>query len=307
MAAVQGGLAGILRNSRLRIGTPGARHVLLALPLAYVFVLCVVPLALTFVWSLWRREGFWMTPDLSLDAYREFVGSPARLSVLERTAVLSLGVSVVGLVIAYPIAYLMAFRVVPRTAQTLLILFTIPFVVNYIIRDISWVFLLDRSGPVNDTLRATGIVERPLDWLLYGNFSVGLGLVTSYMPFMVYPLWLSLAGIDRRLIEASWTLGSRPPSTFLRVTLPLSMPGIFAAIVFGFVGSFGESAVPIILGGGGFQMMGNTITSALGVLDYPLAAAMSSIVVGAMLLFLAAWFVLFDARSLFGKIVQRRS
>jgi ABC-type spermidine/putrescine transport system permease subunit I len=305
MAEVQVGVARAGRERR-QIHVPGLRYGLLALPLAYVFVLFVVPLALTFVWSLWRREGFWMTPDVSLAAYRDFFGSDARRSVLERTAVLSVVATVVGLLIAYPIAYLMAMRLPRELSRTLLLLFTIPFVVNYIIRDISWVYLLDRNGPVNDVLTGAGISDTPVDWLLYSNFAVTLGLVTSFMPFMIFPLWLALAGLDRRLIEASWTLGASPAATFFRVTLPLSIPGIFAAIIFGFVGSFGESAVPQILGGSGFQMMGNTITSALGILNYPLAAAMSSIVVAAMLLLLAVWFWLFDARSLFGKIERWR-
>jgi ABC-type spermidine/putrescine transport system permease subunit I len=305
MAEVQVGVARA-GSERRRIQIPGLRYGLLALPLAYVFVLFVVPLALTFVWSLWRRDQFWMTPDVSLTAYREFFGSDARRSVLERTAVLAVVATVVGLLIAYPIAYLMAMRLPRELSRTLLLLFTIPFVVNYIIRDISWVYLLDRNGPVNDAVTGGGISDTPLDWLLYSNFAVTLGLVTSTMPFMIYPLWLALAGLERRLIEASWTLGASPATTFFRVTLPLSIPGIFAAIIFGFVGSFGESAVPQILGGSGFQMMGNTITSALGILNYPLAAAMSSVVVAAMLLFLAAWFWLFDARSLFGKIERWR-
>lgn len=283
------------------------RYGLIALPLLYVVALFVAPLLLTFVWSFWRREGFWMTPALSLQAYREFFGSSARVSVLERTAELAALSTAIGLLIAYPIAYFMARRVPPQLGRVLLLLFTIPFVVNYIIRNIGWVYLLDRSGPVNGALQSAGIVSQPLDWMLYSNFAVALGLVTSYMPFMIYPLWLSIAAIDRRLTEASWMLGARPAVTFVRVTLPLSLPGIFAAIIFGFVGSFGESAVPYILGGSGFQMMGNTITSALNILDYPLAAAMSSVVVGAMLLFLVAWFFLFDARSLFGEIARWRS
>src|SRR5439155_661500 len=99
--------------------------------------------------------------------------------------------------------------------------------------------------------------------------------VTLLGLLLAYPLWAALDGLDRRLVEASWLLGASPRVTFLRVTLPLSMPGVFAAVIFGFVGTFGESAVPIILGGVGYQLMGNTITSALDVLNYPLAAAMA--------------------------------
>jgi ABC-type spermidine/putrescine transport system permease subunit I len=94
--------------------------------------------------------------------------------------------------------------------------------------------------------------------------------------------------------------------TFLRITLPLSLPGIFAEAIFGFVGCFGESAVPFILGGVSYQLMGNAITSTMDVLNYPLAAAMSSVVVLAMLILLAAWFAAFDMCSFLDKIVRWR-
>ncbi|MFP5406301.1 MAG: ABC transporter permease, partial [Gammaproteobacteria bacterium] len=145
----------------------------------------------------------------------------------------------------------------------------------------------------------------PLDWLLYSDFAVLIGLLTSYMPFMIFPLWLALNGIDRLLIQASWLLGAGPARTFFRVTLPLSMPGVFAAIIFGFVGAFGDNAVPVILGGTGYQLIGNEITSTLDVLNYPLAAAMSTVVVAAMLVLVGLWFGLFDLRSFLGKALKK--
>jgi ABC-type spermidine/putrescine transport system permease subunit I len=187
-----------------------------------------------------------------------------------------------------------------------LLLFTIPFLVNYIIRTFSWSFLLSRNGPINQLLVASGAAQAPLDWLLYSDFAVLVGLVTSYMPFMIFPLWLSLAAIDRSLIQASWLLGAGPSRTFLRVTLPLSLPGVFAAVIFGFVGSFGESAVPVILGGTGYQLIGNEITSTLDVLNYPLAAAISTVVVTIMLLLMGLWYAAFDLRSMMGKMLRWR-
>jgi ABC-type spermidine/putrescine transport system permease subunit I len=150
-------------------------------------------------------------------------------------------------------------------------------------------------------------VNRSLDWLLYSDFSVLVGLISSYMPFMIFPMWLSLAGIDRTLIQASWLLGASPSRTFFSVTLPLSLPGVFAAAVFGFVSCFGESAIPVIMGGVGYQLMGNTITSAMDVLNYPLAAAMSTIVVLAMAVLLLGWYLVFDMRSFLGKVLNWRT
>ncbi len=123
---------------------------------------------------------------------------------------------------------------------------------------------------------------------------------------MIFPIYLALTGLDRRLIEASWMLGAGPVQSFLRVTLPLSLSGVFAALVFGFAGAFGDIAVPIILGGTGYQLMGNGITSTLDVLNYPLAAAISSVVVAVMLALIACWYLVFDLRSFLGKILRWR-
>jgi ABC-type spermidine/putrescine transport system permease subunit I len=287
-----------------RLATLG-RHALLALPVAFVAGALFAPLGLMFVGSFWERAGFWIRPAFTLASYVEFFAG-VRLSVLERSLVVAAEVTGVGLLLAYPIAYFLSLRAGRALARNVLLMFTVPFLVNYIIRTFSWVYLLSRTGPVNRFLLAAGLTGRSIDWLLFSDFSVFIGLISSYMPLMIYPLWAALAGIDRRLVEASWLLGASPRMTFWRVTLPLSMPGIFAAVIFGFVGSFGESAVPIILGGVGYQLMGNTITSALDALNYPLAAAMSSVVVAAMLAFLLLWYLAFDLRAVLGKIVRWR-
>lgn len=282
-----------------------ARHGLLALPILFVTAFLLVPLGLTFVISFWERAGFRVRPAFTLDSYIDFF-SGARLFVLERSLVVAAEVTVVGLLIAYPIAYFLAMRVAREVSRSVLLLFTVPFLVNYIIRTFAWAYLLSRTGPINSALIGSGLTEGPVDWLLFSDFGVFVGLITSYMPFMIYPLWLALAGIDRGLVEASWMLGANPWLTFLRVTLPLSMPGVFAAVIFGFVGSFGESAVPTILGGVGYQLMGNTITSTLDVLNYPLAAAISSVVVAVMLVLLVFWYFVFDLRAFLGNILRWR-
>lgn len=279
------------------------RYALLAAPILFVVAFLLVPLGLTLVVSFWERAGFTLRPALSFDAYITFF-TGVRLLVLRNSLVLAALVTLIGLLLAYPIAYFLSTRVSPRVSQTCLFLFAVPFVINPIIRNFSLAYLLGRTGPINQALIDSGVTESALDWLLFSDFAVLLGLVMSYMPFMIYPLWLSLAGIERRLVEASWLLGVTPRATFLCVTLPLSLPGVFAAGIFGFVGTFGESTVPIILGGLGHQLMGNTITSSLDVLNYPLAAAMSSVVAASMLLFLVIWYRAFDIRLFLGKITQ---
>jgi ABC-type spermidine/putrescine transport system permease subunit I len=292
-----------LRSADLA-GRAGGRA-LMALPAAFVSIFLLIPLALSIVISFWERAGFKLKPAFTLASYADFLGG-VRLLVLERSLVAAAISTVIGLLIAYPIAYYLARHLRRELARAVLFLFSVPFLVNYVIRTFAWTYLLGRTGPINEALQAMGLVGKPVDWLLFSDFSVQVGFVTSYMPFMVFPLWLSISGIDRRLTEASWILGANPWSTFFRITLPLSLPGIFAAAIFGFVGAFGDSAVPIILGGVGYQMIGNSITSTLDVLNYPLAAAMSSIVIIVMLLLLGFWFLAFDLRSFLGKILRWR-
>ena len=281
------------------------RIVLLALPVVFVATFLIAPLALAFAISFWQRVGFRIRPAFRFDAYLDFL-SGVRLFVLERGVVVAAEVTAISLVLAYPIAYFLCFRVRREAARIVLVLFTLPFLVNYIIRTFSWSWLLARTGPVNQALEMLRLTDHPIDWLLYSDFAVLLGLVTSYMPFMIFPIYLSLVGLDHRLIEASFLLGANPWRTFRRITLPLSVPGIFAALTFGFAGAFGDSAVPIILGGTGYQLMGNAITSALDVLNYPLAAAMASVVVIVMLALLLCWYVMFDLKSFLGKILYWR-
>jgi len=283
-----------------------ARVAFLASPLGFVSIFLLAPLGLSVAIGFWERAGLKLRPAFSLAAYVDFFEG-VRLQVLLRSLLVSVEATALGLLIAYPIAYFLAFKARPAATRSVLMLFTVPFLINYIIRTFAWTWLLGRTGPINSALIAAGLADGPVDWLLFSDFAVLVGLVTSYMPFMVFPIWMALAGIDRRLIEASWMLGGSPLATFLRVTLPLSLPGLFAAVIFGFVGCFGESAVPVIMGGVGYQLMGNTISSTMDVLNYPLAAAMSNVVVLAMLLLLGCWYLAFDMRSFLGKILRWRA
>jgi ABC-type spermidine/putrescine transport system permease subunit I len=272
------------------------------------FVLCALlilgPLAATLIVSFWRKSGFSMKPDLVLDNYAALV-SGTRLTVVLESLLIATTATPLMLLIAYPIAWFVAQRVPAPSVRPVLFLFAAPFLVNYILRTFAWADLLSRTGPVNTALMQSGLVAEPVDWLLYSDFAVYLGLVTAYMPFMVFPIWLSLSGIDRRLEEASWMAGEAPAQTFLRVVLPLSAPGVFAAAIFGFVGAFGEVAISLILGGTGYQLLGNAIQSALDVLNYPLAAAISSASTLLMLALLFAWGTVFDIRLLLGRITGR--
>jgi ABC-type spermidine/putrescine transport system permease subunit I len=280
------------------------RLIVLGAPLVIIAGLILGPLVITLAVSFFEKRGFGISPAFTLESYRLFF-TGVRLEVLERSFWVALSSTALMLLIAYPIAYLITLRIRPEYTRAFLFLFAVPFVVNYIVRTLAWTDILGRTGVLNTALIRLGLIERPLDWLLFSDFAVYLGLVTAYMPFMIFPIWLSLSAIDRRLLEASWMLGESPVRTFWRVTLPLSLPGVFAAAIFGFVGAFGEVAVSLILGGVGYQLLGNAITSALDVLHYPLAAAISTVATALMLALLVAWYRLFDIRLVLGDIMER--
>lgn len=301
MAALQVGLSAVRSGIRPHVLL---RSAALGLPLALVFALIVCPLVITLIVSFWQKSGFSMVPAFTLDNYADFF-SGVRLEVLLRSLWVALTSTCIMLLIAYPIAYLVARRLRPSLVRPILFLFAVPFLVNYVVRTFAWSDLLSRTGAANSALIALGITDQPVDWLLYSDFAVYLGLVTAYMPFMIFPIWLSLSGIDQRLVEASWMLGEGPWTTFRRVVFPLSLPGVLAAAIFGFVGAFGEVAVSLILGGTGYQLLGNAIQSALNVLHYPLAAAISSVATMLMLVMIFAWYRCFDLRLLLGKIMAR--
>jgi len=280
------------------------RYLMFLSPVIFMIAFVVGPIMIMIAVSFWQRQGFAVVPAFQLDAYAEFLGG-VRTAVLSRTLTTAFFATALSLLVAYPIAYYLARMSRPKVVRIVLMLLTIPFLINYIIRNFAWAYLLVRTGPVNMMLMQLGLTDGPVDRLLYSTFSVYVGLLASYMPFMVFPLWLSLSRIDGRLLEASYMLGASPVKTFLRVTLPLSMPGLFAAVIFGFVGMLGESAVPLVLGGAGYELMGNTITSAMNVLNYPLAAAMSTVTVLLMVVLIAMWYFLTDIRTFLGQIMGR--
>jgi ABC-type spermidine/putrescine transport system permease subunit I len=289
-------------NVKLRASM--VRAAVLGLPLALLFTIILGPLLITFVISFWQKTGFTMKPAFTLANYLDFF-SGVRLQVLLRSLWVAMTATILMLFIAYPIAYLIATRLRATLVRPVLFLFAVPFLVNYVVRTFAWSDLLSRTGSINSLLIWLGLTDAPLDWLLYSDFAVYLGLITAYMPFMVFPIWLSLSGIDQRLVEASWMLGEGPLVTFRRVIFPLSLPGVIAAAIFGFVGAFGEVAVSLILGGTGYQLLGNAIQSALNILHYPLAAAISSVSTILMLLLIITWGRLFDIRLFLGKIMGR--
>lgn len=265
--------------------------------LAFLSLFFVIPLVMTFFWGFWEQTDFWMKPAFKLTAYEQFIET-GRMEVYLQSLKLAVITVIIALVLGYPVAYYLGRKLDEDTAFPILFVFVLPFIISSIVRTFSWRFLLGRNGPINQVLISIGVINKPLDWLLFSQTSVVIGLVTATLPFVIFPVWLSLRSIEDSLLEASADLGATPLTTFRKVTLPLSLPGVFAASIFVFVSAFGATALPILLGGGGFSTVGTMLTSVLGVLNYPLAAAISTISIASMLVLLGLWATFFDLESM---------
>jgi spermidine/putrescine transport system permease protein len=193
-----------------------------------------------------------------------------------------------ALIIGYPLAYVIAFRG-GRWRNALLLAVIVPFFVTYLIRTLSWETILEDDGVVVNTLQAVGILSDG-GRLLDTTVSVVAGITYNFLPFMILPLYASLERIDPRMLEAGYDLYGRRRDVFLRVTLPLSMPGVVAGTLLTFIPAAGDFINAELLGGPNQSMIGNVIQSRyLELADYPTAAALSFILMALMLAVVLIW------------------
>ncbi|MEM9441397.1 MAG: ABC transporter permease [Pseudomonadota bacterium] len=261
---------------------------LLILPgVGWLMVFMIVPCLIVFFFSFFER-GVYGGIDyiFTLD---NFVRSaePIYRSIFLKSAMIAGLATVIAVLLAYPAAY--AISLAPKERQTgYLFLVMLPFWSNYLIRTYAWIVLLNREGIVNKGLTGAGIISEPLD-ILYNTFSVVTGLVYNYLPFVILAIYASLQRLDPAIREASEDLGAPAWKTFLRVTLPLTLPGVAAGAVFVFVLSIGNFITPDLLGGGHIQMVGNLIYDQfLSARDWPFGAALSLALIFIMMLLLFA-------------------
>lgn len=178
------------------------------------------------------------------------------------------------LLLGYPMAYAIA-TAPDRRRNLLLMLIILPFWTSFLIRVYAWIGILKPNGLLNDLLLGLGIIEQPLH-ILHTPIAVYIGVVYSYLPFMVLPLYANLARLDRTLLEAAADLGARPLGAFLRVTLPLSIPGIIAGSMLVYIPAVGEFVIPDLLGGPDSLMVGRLLwTEFFSNKDWPLASALA--------------------------------
>jgi len=197
-------------------------------------------------------------------------------------SILVAGVStLLCLLIGYPMAYAMA-RTSASTRNLLLLLAVLPFFTSFLLRVYAWIGLLKNNGLVNNALLAMGVIDTPIQ-MLQTDFAVYVGMVYSYLPFMILPLYANLEKMDLTLLEAAGDLGCRPWQSFLKITLPLSLPGIIAGCLLVFIPAVGEFVIPSLLGDPGMLMIGKVLwTEFFNNRDWPVASAVAI----ALLLFL---------------------
>jgi spermidine/putrescine transport system permease protein len=202
------------------------------------------------------------------------VGSSLYLHTLLRSVLLSLGATLLCLVIAFPVSYYIS-RQRRRIQYALLVLILVPFWTSFLIRTYAWVGLLQNKGPVEDVLHSLGLLHGSLD-VLYTPVAVIIGIVYTYLPLMILPLYVTLERVDPQLLEAARDLGARPWRVLRRVVLPLAVPGIAAGCVIVGIPVMGEYVIPAILGGNKTLMYGNVISSQFFELgDYPFGSALA--------------------------------
>ena len=238
---------------------------LLGLPLAWLGVFFLVPVVLVAGYSV----GYWSIDpgptSWTWDGWHDFFDTPLYLKLFWKSIKLSLIVSLVAVALAYPVAYYMAMSGTKRK-YTLLLILIAPALTSYLLRVLAWKVALGNQGPLNTLLYWTHLRahDHPLSALLYSRFAVILVLVYIWVPFVALPIFVSLESMDRRLLEAAADLGSTRWQAFRRITLPMSVPGVFAAFLFVFIPTVGEFVTPSLVGGTSGYLYGNQIVDLFG-------------------------------------------
>jgi len=254
----------------------GLRGYSLLSPTLVVMALSMcVPLIMMVVMSFWLQSGFQFDTSGTFKNYIEAFSSPIYQALLLRSLKISGICALVTVAISYPMAYFVAFHV-RRRKILWIILMTLPFWTSYLLRVFAWKVVLGFNGAVNSGLKAVGLIDQPLEFLLYSQDAVIITLAHAWAAFAVLPIYVSLEKIDRSLLEASADLGNGPVATFLRVTLPLSLPGVMAAMLLIFIPTVGDFVTPSLVGGPDGLMIANMIQAQFGkVNNWPLGAALS--------------------------------
>ena len=286
--------------------------VLIAPATLWLVVFLFLPLIFIFIFSFWKASGHGMTPAFTLQHYRDFFVSEGffnpkspeylTLSVFIRTlwSTFRFTITVMAfcLILAYPVAYYLSMQVENFKWQlTLFLLSMVPFWTSYLIRAVAWLPMLGRHGLLNEFMVWSGVVDQPVSFLLYSEFSYTMALVQLYVVLAVGPIFFSLAKIDRALLEAARDMGATPFQIFREIIAPLSLPGVAIGMIFIFVMLMGEFATAVVVYGGKTSTTGTVILNYYGIANYPFAAVNAIMLMVAMMIGVYVILQLVDIRK----------
>lgn len=280
-------------QSKAWIMIPSKRFNSLAnIPTALIVVSApLLAMALLLVLSVRRNDGMLFAAAFTLDNYAAVLQSGLFWMIMVRSVVIATIVTLATVVLAYPVAYFIAFKGGTRRGLLLLIV-TLPFWTSYLLRIFAWKVILGYGGALNSAMVSLGVPGAPFQALLYTPEAMTLTLAHAYAAFAILPLFVSLSAIDPKLLEAARDLGAGASQIFMRIILPLSSRGVLSAVVLVFIPTLGDYATPTLVGGPTSTMIGNLIQSQFGKANnWPYGAALSILallLVGAIALFIAA-------------------
>jgi putrescine transport system permease protein len=265
------------------------RRLVTAVPYFWLAVFFAVPFAIVFKISFsymvpaqpgyaplfeWVEESRRLVATFNLANYQVLLQDSLYLNTFLYSLKVAAISTVLCLLLGYPMAYAIA-RSTPTTRNLFLMLIILPFWTSFLLRVYAWIGLLKTNGVINNTLLSLGIIDQPLV-LLYTDFAVYVGIVYSYLPFMILPLYSNLEKHDLTLLEAAADLGARPFKAFFKITLPLSMPGIVAGCLLVFIPAVGEFVIPSLLGRTDQLMIGTVLSAQFfGARNWPVASAVA--------------------------------
>lgn len=241
----------------------------------YALALLLLPVLVVVTYSFWTQDYLEIDRTFTLENYRQALSEPIYRDLFLRSLWISLAVSVATVVFSYPVAWFISFHGgVHRNLWLFLV--TIPCWTSYLLRVMSWKVILGYGGVLNTGLINLGVIDTPLTSLLYNSNAVVITLVHSWAAFAILPIYVSLQKIDRSLIEAARDLGDSRLRAFLRITLPLSLPGVISAFLIVMIPTVGDYVTPRLVGGKDGMMIANAIQAQFGkAANWPLGAALS--------------------------------
>ncbi len=252
---------------------------LISIPLIWWVVVLLVPYVIMLMISFYRTQFPFHVPDFQVANYVKVFAESQYVTILLRSLKISLIVSFIAFALAYPLTYFLVFKMRSKRLRMIIYVTTIiPLWVSYLLRVYTWKIVLGTEGILNTFLMWLGIIDEPSGILLYNQYAMTITMAYIFTPFMVMPIFATLEKIPKNLIEGSKDLGVANIGTFLRVTLPLSVPGILVGFTFTFCFAFGDFISPRMVGGPYSNMVSNVISTQFGqAMNWPFGSALSMV------------------------------